>query len=47
MGRACSMNVLKKKSYNKLNTTWKIVNTESGRTSKHDDTQHLIEKFNS
>jgi hypothetical protein len=35
-----------KKSDNKLNTTWKIINTEIGRTSKHDDTQHLTEKFN-
>jgi hypothetical protein len=35
-----------KKSYNNLNTTWKIINTETGRTSKRDDTQHLIEKFN-
>jgi hypothetical protein len=34
------------KLYNKLKTTWKIINTETGRTSKHDDTQHLIEKFN-
>jgi hypothetical protein len=33
-----------KKSYNKLNTTWKIINTETDRTSKRDDTQHLIEK---
>jgi hypothetical protein len=35
-----------KKSYNKLKTTWKIINTETGRTSKCDDTQHLIEKCN-
>jgi hypothetical protein len=35
-----------KKSHNKLNTTWIIINTETGRTSKHDDTQYLIEKFN-
>jgi hypothetical protein len=35
-----------KRSYNKLNATWKIVNIETGRISKRDDTQHLIEKFN-
>jgi uncharacterized protein (UPF0297 family) len=35
-----------KKSYNKLNTTWKIINTETGRISKCDDARHLIEKFN-
>jgi hypothetical protein len=35
-----------KKLYNKLNTMWKIINIETSRTSKHDDTQHLIEKFN-
>jgi hypothetical protein len=29
-----------------LNSTWKIINKETGRISKHDDTQHLIEKFN-
>jgi hypothetical protein len=34
------------KSYNKLNTTWKIINIETGRTLKPNDSQHLTEKFN-
>jgi hypothetical protein len=29
-----------------LNTTWKIINTETGKTTKHDDTQLLINKYN-
>jgi hypothetical protein len=35
-----------KKSHNKMNTTWKIINIETGRTIKRDDTQYLIDKFN-
>jgi hypothetical protein len=35
-----------KKSHNKMNTTWKIINTETGRTTKRDDTQYLIDNFN-
>jgi hypothetical protein len=34
-----------KNSYNKLNSTWKIINTETGRTTKLYDTQLLIKKF--
>lgn len=34
-----------KKSYNKLNITWKIINMETSRTSNHDNTQHIIDKF--
>jgi spore coat polysaccharide biosynthesis protein SpsF (cytidylyltransferase family) len=35
-----------KKSYNKMRTTWKIINMEAGRTTKKDDTQYLIDKHN-
>jgi hypothetical protein len=34
-----------KKSHNKLNSTWKIINTESGRISKQNNSQDLIKKF--
>jgi hypothetical protein len=35
-----------KKSHNKMRTTWKIINTETGRNTKKDYTQHLIDKYN-
>jgi hypothetical protein len=33
-----------KESHNKMNSTWKIINTETGRTTKRDDIQYLIDK---
>jgi hypothetical protein len=34
-----------RKSHNKLNSTWKIINTETGRIPKHNNFQDLIKKF--
>jgi hypothetical protein len=33
-----------RKSHNKLNSTWKIINSETGRISKRNDFQDLIKK---
>jgi hypothetical protein len=35
-----------KTSHNKQKSTWKIIDTESGRTHKHSDQHDLIKKFN-
>jgi hypothetical protein len=32
------------KAHNKIKSTWKIINIETGRTTKRDDTKYLIGK---